>query len=140
MRPSRNTPKAPLSFLGGGAEDSRPCRACRALCGKGQLLPWHGGEQRRPVKGYREYPGSYPQGQSHSDSRPEKRAPEHLPKAGGIEWSSNFAQKYVFSTLYKNKNRLPGALSSKSPITGCAAPLKCVELVGRKLYKNKPGG
>ena len=80
-----------------------------------------------------------PTGQSHSDSRPEKRAPEHLPKAGGIEWSSNFAQKYVFSTLYENKSRLPGALSSKSPITGCAAPLKCVALVGRKLYKNKPG-
>lgn len=51
--------RAPLSLV--GAEDSHPCWACRALCGKGQWLPWCGGGQRRLVKGYREYPGSYPQ-------------------------------------------------------------------------------
>ena len=43
------------------AEGSRPCWACRVLCGKGQLLPWYGGERNRLAKGYREYPGSYAQ-------------------------------------------------------------------------------
>ena len=57
------------------------------------------------LKGYREYPGSYAQEESHSDSRPEKRAPERLPKAGGHGvWSPSFAQKYM-SFLHYTKTK-----------------------------------
>lgn len=54
-------------------------------------------------------------GQSHSDSRPEKRAPERLPKAGTWGITPAFYKKHVFSTLYENKNRLSRAPSTSPP-------------------------